>query len=530
MRRRLSIFPLFLSFLSCVYCNVATADTATGDECLTKDISDYQWRVRNPADLPADLEVQPGTLMRKCVKLIGVGKHPLSLTSKGMAFSVNGGEFIKDAPVEIKDGDTIRIELRAPDKYNVLWENRMEFRESDKERRRGIYRIVWITQTANTPRKPEIWRVGPGQQYRQLKDVIKKLAAGDTIYLEPGAEYDPIDIRNMPGTAEHPIHLIGDTDNPAERPVFTGGTKRFNWTIGLRHSHNWIVENVVLEDGGLCFRNESTNTVLKNVLVRRCATGILATDRNSGNLTLDGVEVTQSGGKGRAWGHGVYVASDQHAFPGSQLIIKNSFLHDNRGNSIKSRFENTLIEGNWIESGTHREAKYLVELIGYDNKYDFSGQQFVVRGNTLLLRSPGLGSRTGGDGNSRSRGDTVYENNLFLIDEDFGRTIVRTFQGLRSVTMRNNTIAFIDDARGTTLLTDEISDSNWLEGHPVITLEGNSVTEDTQLLRRDETSDGDDRSAISISGNREIPPVVVTMDDVKKRRPQESGYIDIKGF
>lgn len=530
MRQGLRAVPLLLSFISCLFGSAAFAQTANNEECITKDISDYQWRVRHPADLPADIEVQPGSPMNKCFKLIGVGEYPLSLTGKGMAFSVNGSPFEKQKPVTVKEGDTIRVEHRAPDKFNVLWENRLEFRESDKERRRGLYRIVWITQTANNARKPETWRVGPGQQYRQLKEILPKVVAGDTIYLEPNAVYEPVDIRRVPGTKANPIHLIGDTDNASERPVFSGGTERFNWTLGLRHSHNWIVENVVLEDGGLCFRNESTNTVLKNVLVRRCATGILSTDRNSGNLTLDGVEVTQSGGKGRSWGHGVYVASDQHAYPGSQLVIKNSFLHDNKGNSIKSRFENSLIEGNWIESGTHREAKYLLELIGYDKKYDFSGQQFVVRGNTLLMRSPGLGSRTGGDGNSGSRGDTLYENNLFLIHEDFGRTIVRTFQGLRSVTMRNNAIAFIEDGRDTTLLTDEIPDSNWLEGHPLITLENNRITEDTKLLRRDETSEGDNRSAVTISGNKEMDPVVVSMETIAERRPKAGDYLSIKSF
>ena len=90
----------------------------------------------------------------------------------------------------------------------------------------------------------------------------------------------------------------------------------------------------MLQDGGLCFRNEANNTVLKNVLVRRCSTGILSTDRHSGNFSLYNVEVTESGGKGRSWGHAVYVASDQHAFPGSRFILKNSFLHHNKGNNL----------------------------------------------------------------------------------------------------------------------------------------------------------------------------------------------------
>ena len=527
MRRWQHAVPALL--FSILFSGITQANAADG-ECLVKDVSDYQWRVRHPADLPARLELAPGAMVEECFTMKGVGKYPLTLTARGIAISVNGAPAVKDQPVEVKDGDTLRVSLQAPDRYNTMWTNRLEFKESDSERRRGIYRIVWITQTANTPRKPETWYVGPSRQYRQLKDILPQLAAGDTIYLDPDAEYEPVEIKNISGTEALPIRLIGNTKNAGDRPVFAGGTERFNWTLAVRHSHNWTIENVVLQDGGLCFRNEATNTVLKNVLIRRCSTGVLSTDRNSGNLSMINVEVTESGGKkpGRSWGHAVYVASDQHSFPGSQFLLKDSFLHDNRGNSVKSRFENTLIENNWIESGEDPQAKYLVELIGYDQKYDFAGQQFKVKGNTMLMRPPGLGSRTGGDGNSGSRGDTLYENNLFLIDEDFGRTIVRTFQGLHSVTLRNNSIAFIEDENEPVLLTDEIPDANWVEGHPVITLENNNVTEDTRLLKRDETGDGDDRSAVTITGNRELPPIVTTMDKIEELRPQEGGYIEIK--
>ena len=529
MRRWHSVVtPLLLLFASMLS---TTAHSSDGkDTCLTKDISNYLWGVRHPADLPADLNVPLGTTLEKCVTLTGVGKHPLSLTAKGMGLSVNNSPFVKGQAVEVKDGDTLRVRLTMPNKYNVMWMNLLNFRESDTERRRGIYRIAWITQTENTSRKPETWRVGPDRQYRQLKDVLPYIVAGDPIYLDTNATYEPVEIKEVPGSEKLPIRLIGDTDKASERPIFSGGTKRFNWTLALRASHNWIIENVVLQDGGLCFRNEANNTVLKNVLVRRCSTGILSTDRHSGNFSLYNVEVTESGGKGRSWGHAVYVASDQHAFPGSRFILKNSFLHHNKGNNVKSRSENALIEQNWIESGTDRQSRYLLELIGYDQKYDFSGQQFVVRNNTMLMRPPGLGSRTGGDGNSPSRGDTLFEHNLFLLDEDFGRTILRTFQGIGSVTMRDNAIAFIGGENDALMLVDEISDKDWREGHPIITIEGNRVTEDTELLRRDETSSGDNRKAISLGDNKVAAPVITSMEKVNALRPKEGEYVEVKAF
>ena len=146
------------------------------------------------------------------------------------------------------------------------------------------------------------------------------------------------------------------------------------------------------------------------------------------------------------------------------------------------------------------------------------------------MRPPGLGSRTGGDGNSPSRGDTLFEHNLFLLDEDFGRTILRTFQGIGSVTMRDNAIAFIGGENDALMLVDEISDKDWREGHPIITIEGNRVTEDTELLRRDETSSGDNRKAISLGDNKVAAPVITSMEKVNALRPKEGEYVEVKAF
>lgn len=525
----ISAFLLTFFLLDVLLVNKTLADKY---DCEVKDVSDYQWGVRSPADLPALLEITPGSIVEECFIMIGVGEHPLSLTARGISISVNGAPATKDKPVEVKDGDTLRIWLQVPNRYNVMWTNRLEFRESDSERRRKIYRIVWNTQTLNTPREPKIWHIGPSRKHRQLKEILQYLAAGDTIYLDPNAVYEPVEIKNISGTEALPIRLIGNTKDASSRPVFAGGGERFNWTLAVRYSHNWSIENVILQDGGLCFRNEATNTVLKNVLIQRCSTGVLSTDLNSGNFSMFNVEVTESGGKknGRPWGHAIYVASDQHSFPGSKFVLKHSYLHDNRGNSIKSRYENTLIRDNWIESGSDRQAKYLLELIGYDQKYDFSGQQFKIKNNTILMRPPGLGSRIGGDGNSGTRGDVLFENNLFLIDDGFRRTIIRTFQGLNSVTLRDNTIAFIESDHKTILLTDEVPDNKWVDGRPVIRIENNVVTESTFLLKRDEISDTNDTSKISISDNLTLPSIITSNKKVDQLRPQKGDYILIKSF
>ncbi|PRO68456.1 hypothetical protein C6Y39_12475 [Alteromonas gracilis] len=524
------IFIIFSLFYSEVI-NASTIDNVK-NECLVKDVSSYQWGVRHVANLPADLELKPGAIIEKCFTVKGVGKHPLILNAKGISISVNGSVPVSDQPLEIQEGDTLRVRVQVYNKYNSTLTHRLTFEETDSQRRRKIYRIIWNSQTVNTPRKPKTWYLGPSRQHRQLKEILHQLVAGDTVYLDPNAVYEPVEIKNISGTKELPIRLIGNTKDAGSRPIFAGGTERFNWTLALRNSHNWRIDNIILQDGGLCFRNEATNTELKNVVVRRCSTGVLSTDLNSGNFTMSNVEVTESGGKknGRPWGHAVYVASDQHAFPGSVFVLKNSYLHGNRGNIVKSRFENSLIQNNWIESGSDRQAKYLLELIGYDQKYDFAGQQFEVKNNIIFMRPPGLGSRVGGDGNSGSRGDVLFENNLFLIDKGFERTILRTFQGIRSITLRNNSVAFVGSYSKLLWLTDEISDSNWVEGRPHITFENNVTTEDSILLKRDEVTTSDDRSFVIVHDSLELAPIITSIENIQKLRPQKGEYIEIASF
>lgn len=495
--------------------------------CVKKDISDYQWRIRHDAALPAVLDALPSEEIQGCVVVIGVGKFPLIMQEmKNVSILINDNPYTADANNLIQDGDKISFKFRASATFNSNQIIRLTFKETDKDRRRNIYRIVWTIQTLNTNREPKTWNIGPSHAHREVADVLPNVVAGDTLLLEAKATYEPFDIRYISGTKSLPIVIKGDTDNSKDRPIIAGGSEKYDWTVSLRGSHFWTIENVIIQGGGLCFRNEANATTIKNVLIQRCSTGILGTDLNSGSLSILNSEITESGGKslGRSWGHAIYAASDQHSYPNSLLTVKNSFIHNNKGNNIKSRFQNTLIENNWIESGSRVQARYLIELIGYDGKFDFYGQQNIVRDNILLHQSPGLGSRVGGDGNSASRGDTVFEDNLFLIAPNFNRTILRTFQGLRSLTLRYNTIAYIERSQGLVLLTDEVENSEWREGSPLITIEQNTLGKHTKLLKRIHSEN--DEAAIYLRNNIFAEPIIIDEKEVKRRRPLERSYIE----
>ena len=522
---RIIFFSLILIFIFSIPKSALSLPT---QQCLTKDISNYQWRVRHFAAIPAQLEVRPGESIERCIKLIGVGNFPLVLTNKRLDISINGGPFQRNKDVTIKEGDTLRVKLQAPKKFNTTNIIRLTFNETDKNRRRKVYRIIWQIQTTNTPRPPKTWNIGPSYQYRQVSEILPKLAAGDTILLEPGAEYKSFGVKYISGTKEKPIHLSGNTDSAEKRPIILGGTDKFKWGISLKGSHNWEISNIIIQDAGLGFRNESDNTVLRDVLIRRCRTGILGTDINSGSLSLFNVEVYESGGKiaNRPWGHGIYVASDQHSFPGSTFTLKNSYIHDNKGNTIKSRFQNTVIENNWIESGHDEQAKYLLELIGYDGHYDFLKQTRLIKNNILTLKKPGLGTRVGGDGKGGTRGSATFESNIFLIYNNFHRTLVRIFQSLENLEFKNNTLIYQHKSAPLTLVTDELEDKAWVKGHPIISITHNKFPVGTTPLKREHksTTVSDKQSQITIQSNV-LKEFWTTDQKLNNARPISKKYI-----
>ncbi len=501
-----------------------------GEKCVEKDISNYLWGVRHGAGIPAQIEVEPSTTLLECIILKGVGKYPLTFSDKKIETSLNGSDYIVNQKIQVKDGDTLRFRVQAPRKYGASKVYRLTFKESDPERRRNIFRIRWPVQTSNNSRKPKIWKVGPSSsKYREISDILTNLRAGDTILLESEVRYKPFEAKNISGTSTLPIKLLSDTTDPRKRPVFSGGIDRFDWTIGLTNSHNWIIENVILQDGGICFRHSSNNTTLKKVLIRNCKTGILATDHNSGHLSLYNIEIYNTGGKikNRPWNHGIYVASDQHTFPGATFTIKNSYLHDNRGNTIKSRFQNTLIANNWIEAGADKEARYLVETIGYDGRYDLKGQHHEISHNVLLHKRPGLGARVGGDGKSPSRGEANFHDNLYLVDKNFNQPLIRTFQGLRALNFQHNKLIFLDNSREITVITDELTDNQWTDGTPYITITNNQLFPGINLLERTaENAKTKGISTINISENSMKEPIIESYPNLKQYRPQTGNYIN----
>ena len=502
---------------------------AIDSECLNKDVSLYLWRVRHNQALPAELSLAPSQVIERCIRLTGVGKFPLTLEPKGYKVSINDANFVENSTLHIHDSDTLRIQALSPSKKGVHQTLRLLFKETNPEARRNLYIVPWQIQTQNDSFVPTQWLVGSDKQYKQVADVLPKINGGDTIILNRNERFEPFEIKNISGSRDKPITLTSNAINASERPVITGAFDKYGWTVAVRASHFWSFTNIELANGKVCFRNEAHGTKLENVLIHDCHIGVMGTDQNSGSLTIANSEIFNTGGKppGQKWGHAIYVASDQNAFPGSTFTLINSYLHDNKGNNVKSRFERSIIKQNWIEGGEDSQARYLIELIGYDGAYDFNGQNHQVVENYLIHKSTSLGSRVGGDGNSPSRGTMSFKDNVFIIEGGFTHSIVRTFQGLGAVSLTGNSVVYTSELTSNILLDDEVENDGWVEGIPTIEVSNNVLNDKIIPVRTLSGDFYDTNGNIIIRENLLFEPLVLKKDFVKKTRPHTREYINV---
>lgn len=506
-----------------------TSSWALNSTCIKMDVSIYQWGVRHNQALPAELSLAPGQPIERCIQLTGIGKFPLTLEPKGYKVSVNGAKFVENSTLHIHDNDTLLVQALSPSKKGVHQTLRLLFEETSSDMRRDLYIVPWQIQTQNGSLVSTQWLVGSDKQYKQVADVLPKIKGGDTIILNRNERFEPFEIKDISGSSDKPITLTSNAKNASERPVITGAFDKYGWTVAVRASHFWSFTNIEIANGKVCFRNEAHGTKLDNVLIHDCHIGVMGTDQNSGSLTISHSEIFNTGGKppGQKWGHAIYVASDQNAFPGSTFTLMNSYLHDNKGNNVKSRFERSIIKQNWIEGGEHAQARYLIELIGYDGAYDFSGQNHQVIENYLIHKSTSLGSRVGGDGNSPSRGTMSFKDNVFIIEGSFTHSIVRTFQGLGAVSLTGNSVVYTSELTNNILLDDEVENNGWVGGTPTIEISNNVLNEKIIPVRTLAGSFHKTHGHVVIKNNLVFEPLVLKQGFVTQNRPPSGQYIDV---
>lgn len=431
------------------------------------------------AALPSNLYQPLNTeIYSNCIQFEGL-EAPMKLKSHNNSFfSINSQPFSNEETL-VTNGDKLVFATTTPNDFNSSKTIRAQVIPGEGAIDDRVFFLNWSIQTTNTERAPKTWKIGPNQNYREMDDIAHQLIAGDVVEVQGDADYKPFILFNTSGTPSLPIKIVGTTVNN-KRPKFIGNHKDWKWTIAVRNSHSIELENLEVTGGdNICIRHESDNLKIINSYIHNCPhIGIMGTDSNSGSISILDTEVTNSGGlpdPSQKWGHPIYVATDQFRFPGSVLRVENSFLHNNRGNSIKSRAENTKLYYNWIEVSDIEQSRYAIELIGPEMRSVGVMDQDVV-GNSIVMNKDFAVARFGNDGSGGSNGRVRFANNLFVINADSYNTyLFNLTYAMTSFTLQNNLIHSLDnnvDIRY--LLRDDVNPGNWEQDYVGIFIENNT--------------------------------------------------------
>lgn len=299
--------------------------------------------------------------------------------------------------------------------------------------------------------------VGPGQQYAELADVTDLVGPGDVVEVMGGATYqgDVIFFPEVSGEPASPVVVRG-VPVDGQRPVIAGG----DHGIVINASHFVLEGFEVTGASNICVVHKADDVTLRNLLVHDCyGHGILGTDFESGDLTMEFVEV-HSSGEGTQH-HQVYIATDESMYPGSRFRMQHCYVHDGLGgNNVKSRAERNEIYHNWIEA----PAYHVLDLIGPDGQDpSLAREDSDVVGNVLIQEGTWTIARMGGDGTGATAGRYRFAYNTCVLGADVDYAF-RATDEIESLELSSN-VFFVRDGGHAALLND--GEAAWVSGRAV---------------------------------------------------------------
>jgi hypothetical protein len=311
------------------------------------------------------------------------------------------------------------------------------------------------------------YQVGPSRAYTRLQDVTPRLGPGDVVEVDGNATYPSGVVLDIPGTADRRITIRGVRVG-GKRPIISG-TDRFGFEIDADYI---TVEGFEITGG---ITKAGIGQYGHEVRISDClvhdfpnADAILGYGTGTGNTTIEYTEVHHTGNTVPTAGHHqIYMATDEHAHPGSVFRLQYCYIHDAIGNSnVKSRSERNEIYYNWLESpGFHDMDLYGIdpednESVTQDTKREDSD----VVGNIVVCNPDNSCARIGGDGTGNSKGRFRFVNNTFI--QTGSGDIIRTFQDVETLEMYNNVIYSTTAGRTTRVLNDD--DGSWVHGSRLV--------------------------------------------------------------
>jgi hypothetical protein len=441
----------------------------------------------------AALSASPGSeVFSNCVTLTNLGTLTSVATVGDVKVSVNQGPWIS-GPIAVSNGSKVKLKAVASVNPGERLERSLFF-NFNQATFGGEFVADFVVFTANAGRPAQVFKVGPNQQYKQIRELTNLLAAGDLVLIDSG-NYLPFVIRKS-GTRTLPITYRGVG---ATRPViagslnepYTDGSTVTGSTIEIHKVQNVILENLEVTGGTeACIRNSGDQILIKNLFVRDCPEhGILGMDNYSGSLTIDRTEVARVGSNTTAFvKHAIYVPTDRDRFPDAVFRLQNSFVHDFRGNGVKSRSNKNEIYYNWIETPDDRAAFYALQLNGYQEYTVERALNSDVVGNILINKNPFAYDSGGtaptsvfikfGDGTGDSKGRHRFINNTLVVPDDnfywgLDSFLFRIQGAVESIYIQNNAVFRFNGTTysGTVFKVDE---AVWTTGQQQISGRNNS--------------------------------------------------------
>jgi len=234
----------------------------------------------------------------------------------------------------------------------------------------------------------------------------------------------------------------------------------------MRH---YIFEGFEVTGGDeICIRIYGADITIRDTLVHHCSDhGILGTDNDSGNITLEYVEIHSTGGHppGENLKHPIYIATDSTRYPDATLRISHCYLHHNNGGEgIKSRSRRNEIYYNWVQGAPGSVNYYQMSLYGpEDPVVPGIREDGDVVGNVFVASTFGSNVRLGSDGHSNSEGRYRFVNNTFVSFASSPRDFIRVFETIESIELVNNVFYSLN---GTPSLVN-LSDAAWTHGETI---------------------------------------------------------------
>jgi hypothetical protein len=312
-----------------------------------------------------------------------------------------------------------------------------------------------------SPSGSAAYRVEPGGRYATLAAVAPLLQPGDVVEIVGAATYDGGVRFTRDGLPEAKIVVRG-VPVDGKRPVIAGGAD----TIEAAGDH-YVFEGLEITGGSKrCFFHHAHDVTLRASLVRDCPQqGILGADDDSGDLTLEHVEVTRSGNG--IYSHQIYMATDERAHPGSVFRMRHCYVHDGAGgNNVKSRAERNELHYNWIEGARYHE----VEMVGPDGADPaLAREDGELVGNVLVKTTDFYVVRLGGDGTGATGGRYRLAHNTFVLQGS--QSAIRLMDAVESVEAYNN-VFYRAGGSGISVFADQ---AKWTTGRPVLVGANNFV-------------------------------------------------------